>query len=74
LTDKERKEISEFIRSGKKENNRLVKPANAKKKKQDKGLNKLPKFHLPPNPGVNLAYKKSVSLSVSVKKKEQKCS
>ena len=31
LTDKERKEISEFIRSRKKDNNRLVKPANSKK-------------------------------------------
>ena len=36
LTDKERKEISEFIQSRKKENNRLVKPANAKKKSKSK--------------------------------------
>jgi len=36
LTDKERKEISEFIRSRKKVSNRLVKTANSKKKSKIK--------------------------------------
>jgi hypothetical protein len=36
LTDKERKEISEFIRSRKKEINRLANPVNSKKKSKTK--------------------------------------